>query len=299
MRTSPRRRARLRTLATMIGLLGAIGLFVLPATASATPAVATTGQHGSDAAVRGAQLSPNTPSVDIYLAALPNGHPQLVNADLGYGTLGAYARMAPGSYAVSVRAHGAAATSPAALGWQFSAQPGRAYTVAIVGLHRHLHGTVLTDDLNAPRAGHGRIRVIQAASRAGRTLVFSVRGVGLTTSTAFTGVSGYASVPAGTWLVRAASIRHRDLRASVRLAVGAGSVTSLLVLDAPHHGITLVPVLDAAGAPAVPNGAVPAGGGGTASRPVDTTGWSLVGVGAILVILGGATLLQRRKPSWP
>ena len=90
------------------------------------------------------------------------------------------------------------------------------------------------------------------------------------------------------------------MTASARLAVEAGSINSVLLLDAPGSGITLKSVLDAAGASVMPVGAVPAGGGGMADvlapRGHHRASLQFALVGAALGALVGICWRGRRRP---
>ena len=70
--------------------------------------------------LRIAHLSPDSPPVDVALTPAPSGGPAAdpgtdVARALGYGDVGDYRELAPGSYAVSVRPAGTSPTTPPAL----------------------------------------------------------------------------------------------------------------------------------------------------------------------------------------
>src|SRR6266536_2933783 len=75
--------------------------------------------------------------------------------------------------------------------------PPAASTAAGVGMNKHLHGVIIEDQLKPPSAGHGLVRVIQAASRAPKADVTAQNGLVLAKSAAFASTSRYATVPAG------------------------------------------------------------------------------------------------------
>lgn len=265
-------------------LLGLIAAAVIAgpgiASSSAAPIKSTTG--GSYAFLRAAHFSPDTPGVDVYLTAVAGGVTHLWLSDVGYGDVSPYRHLAAGLYAVSMRAHGAAATSPPALSWTLHARAGHAYTAAGVGMNKQLHGIILRDALTPPGAQHGRVRVIQAASRAPRARVVAQNGDVLARSAAFATSTSYTSVPAGNLRVRARSLATPSLAAEASVRIAPGSVNSVVLLDGKGGGITIRAVTDAAGAATVPAGSAPGGGGGTARRPDDVwVGGALLGVLAL------------------
>jgi hypothetical protein len=256
----------------------------------ATPAAAAPTMQ--NAMIRGAHLSPDTTNVDVYLTAFSGGTTTLWLSSVGYGDVSPYEWLKPGEYAVSMRPHGAPASTPPALSWTLTAKAGHAYTAAGVGMNKQLHGIIIEDQLNAPPAGKGLVRVIQAASRAPQAEVTANRAV-LARSTAFASTTPYTTVPAGDLQVTA---KGGNLTTSATVDVRSGSVSSLVLLDGKGGGLTLRTLTDAAGAATMPIGSVPAGGGGTAARPGGrdlTWAW---GLGAVVLGLAGlVTTLARRR----
>jgi hypothetical protein len=253
---------------------------------------------GSDAVVRGAHFSPDTPGVDVYLTAVAGGSVKLWLSGVGYGDVSPYQRLTPGFYAVSMRPHGAGASTPAALSWTLNARAGQAYTAAAVGMNKQLHGIVLRDELTPPGAGHGLVRVIQAASRAPHAAVGAVGGIVVTRSAAFATSTPYATVPAGTLSLHANSVATPALATDASVHIASGSVSSVVLLDGQGGGLAIRTVVDAAGASIMPSGAVPAGGGGTASRSNDS--WTSAAVLAAVGVTGlGVVCLRRIRTRTP
>jgi hypothetical protein len=291
----------MRTLRSARGVLGrnasvAVALMVAVAMNGGV-AGATRGSHGqttATAVIRGAHLSPNTPGVDVYLTSFAGGTHKFWLSNLGYGDFSNYRRIRAGIYAVAMRAHGASPSSPAALRWTIDAKPGHAYTVAAVGMNKHLRGIVLPDDLNPAARGHGRVRVIQAASRMPEATVFAQPHTVITKAARFATATGYTSVPAGQWTVHAKRVARAEPSATVSVRIRSGSVNSLVILDSSAGGIQLRSVLDAAGAALTPQGSVNAGGGGTAvvRATSDGVGWGLAVT--LLLSIGAVAALRRR-----
>ncbi|PZS36711.1 MAG: peptidase [Pseudonocardiales bacterium] len=275
--------------------IAAIGLLFGTALASCpSPA----GAAEPDALVRGAHFSPDTPGVDVYLTAFAGGMTKLWLSSVGYGDVSAYQRVTPGMYAVAMRPHGAAASTPAALSWTLKAGAGRSYTAAAVGMNKQLKGIVLRDELAQPRAGTGSLRVIQAASMAPHVDVMAQGGPAIARAAAFATQTTYTAVPAGRVSILARSLEKPAMQASAHVTVAAGSIGTVVVLDTPAGGITLHALLDAAGASAVPVGSVPAGGGGTAAAPAQRTSWLALGVtvaGVLAAVAGLALWVGSRR----
>jgi hypothetical protein len=198
--------------------------------------------------------------VDVALAPLPDRSGPLtdpgpdVATGLAYGDLSAYRALAPGSYAVSVRAAGASADTPPALSTRIEVPDGAAMTVALSGLFADLSLAVLPDDLSAPAPGAARVRVLAAAADAGPVTVTTATGATLAEDLDFPAAGDYVDVPAGP-----AGIRLEGAE-PLALDLAAGSVLTLLVLD-QDDGIAVRAVVDAAGPATVPVGGVAAGTG--------------------------------------
>jgi hypothetical protein len=269
-------------------------LVTAAAAACLTAPVASAGPSEQNAMIRGAHLSPDTVNVDVYLTAFSGGTTTLWLSNVGYGDVSPYQWLKPGVYAVSMRPHGAAASTPPALSWTFSAKAGHAYTAAGVGMNKQLHGIIIEDQLTMPAAGHGRVRVIQAASRAPHADVTAQNGVLLANLAAFASTTPYATVPAGSWKVTAKAV-GKNLDTSATVDIKSGSVSSLVLLDGKGGGLAIRTLTDAAGAATRPIGPVPAGGGGTAPRPDgDGLSWAWA-VGASVLAAAGLIVLGRRR----
>jgi hypothetical protein len=296
--TSSRRPRRLGALlgASVLALTGAATL--APVQASAAPSAGT-------AFIRGAHLSPNTPKVDVYLAPKSGGTQTKWLTDVGYGDVSGYRRVTAGDYTVSMRAHGAAATTKPVLSWTVDLAAHHAYTTAAIGLTAGLHGIVLDDSLAQPGAGTGLVRVIQASSRAG-TVTATADGKTLATASAFGSATKYVSVPQGTWTVRVRSTSDPKITTTASIDVAAESVNSVAVLDSASGGVAVRTMLDAAGAEWAPTGSIDAGGGGTATHVIDrpasagpsTLLWATVALAGLLVA-GLLVAVRRRRQAAP
>ncbi|MGY2065019.1 class F sortase [Blastococcus sp. SYSU DS0619] len=212
--------------------------------------------------MRVAHLSPDTPVVDISLTpaaaagqVLTDPGPLVADA-LGYGEVGGYAELAPGAYAISVRAAGAPATAPPVLATRVEVAAGQAWTVALTGSFARLSLEPLPDDLSAPPPGAARVRVVAAAATLPSADVLPGDGPPLATDLRFPGAGPSVVVPGGRHVVR---VPGADV--AVALDLPAGSVRTVLLLDRPGGGVELRPVVDATGPGVQPVGGVEAGGG--------------------------------------
>ncbi|MEV1330094.1 DUF4397 domain-containing protein [Micromonospora costi] len=279
-RTAPR-----RLLAGAGALLLGAGLL----TTTAAPASAATVGY-----VRLAHLSPDTPSVDVYLAAPDADEPQ-VFPGVGYGVVSDYLPLPVGRYAVAMREAGAPATDPPVLTTEVAVTGGEAYTVAGVGRHADLGLRVLHDDLSAPDGGRAKVRVVQASVRAPVLDVAAADGPTIANGVHFATTTDYHLVEPGRWRLRLSGSGGPTTQAEVRLTGGA--VYSLLVLDAKDGGLTTELRRDAQGGTVVPAGGVDTGAGGTAGT--GRGAYPLVAGGlAVLALVTGLALLRRRRTTW-
>ena len=241
-------------------------LSALLALAGGAPSAVAADEPGR---LRIAHLSPDSPPVDVALTPAPAGAPTAdpgpdVARALDYGDVGGYRELAPGSYAVSVRPAGTSPATVPALSVRVEIPAGGARTLALAGAFADLALRPLADDLTAPPAGTARVRVLAAAAGARTVDVTVDGGPVLAAALPFATASAPIAVPAGPVLLRLVG----DGRAlTVPVDLPAGTVASLLVLDAPDGGLTARAVVDTAAptaptAPAVvPLGGVAAGGG--------------------------------------
>lgn len=212
--------------------------------------------------LRIAHLSPDAPAVDVTVTPVSTGAGTVAVPALGYGSVSDYRSVPAGTYTVGIRGAGAGPGSPPALSTTVRIGSGTARTVAVAGSFADLRLAVLDDDLTPPPPGAARIRVVAAAATA-PTVDVSLTGAGpVAAGLAFGRAGGWTDVPAGTTALTVTPAG--GAATALPLALAAGSVHSVLLLDRPGGGLTVRPVLDAAGPAAVPAGSVPAGREGDA-----------------------------------
>jgi Domain of unknown function (DUF4397) len=297
-RPGHRRRWLTAAVAAIAGVAGALTMAGDAAGARAAP----------DVQLRVAHFSPDTPPMDVYATGF-DGKEQLVLPRLGYGQVSEYLPLSAGLYAFSMRPAGSPATDEAVLRVSADLAAKTSYTFAAFGRQAELSTDLLTDDLSAPPAGQGRVRLIQAAIDAGPVDVSASGGPLLAQGADLGSVGNYMAVPAGSWTITAEGESADPV--AQNLTVEAGTVSSLVVLDGNGTGrLQIISVTDAAGATAA-RGAAPAGGvdtgGGALAAGVATTadpagaGDALVatsaGLLAVLLAAGTTTLLRRRRPA--
>ena len=274
-----------------IGLAGTIAL--------SAPAQARTTSY---AEVRAAHFSPTTPGVDVYLNAFSGGTSTQWLSGVRYGGVSPYRRLAAGLYTIAMRPHGAAKSTTPILSWTLNAKPGGAYTVAGIGAGTSVRGVVISDNLSTPPQGTGRVRVIQASSRAPIVTVRAASGPVIANRARFATTTGYTDVKAGTWKLDVQSDGTPPLTATGSVDVASGAVTSVLLLDGKTSGITVRTLLDAAGTATTPKGAVSTGGGGlaalTSGDALDArsaNGFGLAGTALLLLAAAGVVRRPQRR----
>jgi Domain of unknown function (DUF4397) len=282
------------------------------AIASAAAALAVAAQPVSanaatDVRLRVAHFSPDTPPMDVYATGF-DGKEELVLPKLGYGQVSEYLPLTAGLYAFSMRPAGSPATDEAVLRVSADLVADTAYTFAAFGRQAELNTDLLTDDLSAPPAGQGRVRLIQAAIGAGEVDVSAAGGPLLAQGADLGSVGNYVTVPAGSWEITAEGESADPVVEN--LSVEPGAVSSLVVLDGNGTGnLQLVSVTDAASATAAagaaPAGGVDTGGGWLADGVASSAdsagaGGALVatsaGLVAVLLAVGTTYLMRRCRP---
>lgn len=285
-------RAVRRLLAVALLALSAVGLGALPALAA---------DDGSF--LRLAHLSPDTPAVDVYVAAVADPRNSIVVLPgVVYGAVSPYNTLPAGQYVVSMRPAGADPSTQPVISTTVEAQPGKAYTVAGVGAFADLGLRVLDDDLTLPPEGQARARVVQAAAGRGALDITVSGGTTIGSNVDFATTTPYQNVTAGTWTLQVAA--GPDPLAELPLTVESGSVYSVLVLNAPGQtssGLALAVTLDASGSQVVPDGGVETGLGGLAA-PSGTNripAMAMIALGALCLLASGLGLRPRVRRTDP
>jgi hypothetical protein len=264
-----------RILVIVAAVGSALGLLL----ALATPALAAT-----DAYVRLAHLSPDTPNVDVYVSSVADPKDSFVVPGVGYGAVSPYRALAPGSYVVSMRGAGAAADSPPVISTTVDAKAGQAYTVAGTGLSASLGLTVLSDQLALPPADKAAVRCINGAVSASSVDLGQAGKQPWATGVKFATTTPYTDVSLGTWTLHVSAPGKPSV--DLPVTIDANSTYSVVLLD-KKGAFTAQLIRDSAGSQVVPVGGVETGFGGTApSDPV-----ALLAFGTAAVALGGVFAL--------
>jgi hypothetical protein len=138
------------------------------------------------------------------------------------------------------------------------------------------------------------MRVVAAAATANSLDVSVPDGPALAAGLAFGATGDYVNVPASSTTLSITPSGGAATTVPVQLQ--AGSVYSVLVLDRPGGGLTVRPILDAAGPGTVPVGGVPAGEGGTAGRAGGADPAGVIAVVAATAAAGLLTTVRVRLP---
>jgi len=276
-------------------LMSVLGLGALAsgmAIASVPAASAAMAHHGNDGWIRLAHLSPNTPPVDVYLYSFGNSHAMIVLHHVAYGTVSPYEKVAAGEYTVAMRGVNASPTSQPVLSTSVPITAGGAYTVAGMGPAKGLRLQVIPDRLTTP-PGRSLVRVIQASLRYQKITVDANHRT-LAKNINFAHVTGYVSTPPGSFDVHFAGM---GAKGSSDISLAAGSIHTLVVLDASHSGLQIANLEDAAGSTVPPVGGADTGLGGTAPGPAPSPVlWvGLVAIGGLIATAGAYRMRKVRS----
>ncbi|MET0734723.1 MAG: DUF4397 domain-containing protein [Microbacterium sp.] len=262
-------RSRRGTLLAAVTALAVGVALATPIAASAAPqpTIVVPAAVGDAGWLRLGHFSPDTKEVDVRVAALRGGAIVFELSEVGYGDISPYQALPSGTYTVSMIPAGTKDWSKLALSATVTVAPDTAATAAAYGPSKALKVRLFQDDLAAPAAGNARIRVIQASTITPTVDVQTSTGVPIASKARAGTATKYAEVPAGTWTLE---LTGRGVSDSVDVAVAAGSVSSLFILDTADGGLTILPILDSATAAVAPIGGVQTGGGylaGTSAAP--------------------------------
>jgi hypothetical protein len=188
-----------------------------------------------------------------------------------------------------MRGAGAKPGSPPVLSTSVTITPGGAYTVAGLGPAKALRLQVLRDRLTTPK-GESLVRVIQASLRDHRVTVTAGPQV-LARQLAFGNVTGFATARPGTWMVHVSGAAGM---ATKSVALKAGSIHTLVVLDGAGGSLMIDNLVDAAGSGVAPQGGAATGLGGTAPVPAPSPApWAAAIVAGALCTAAAAYWLRR------
>ena len=270
------------TCTAVVALLLALALVGAPAVA-----LATTPPQDAPAYLRLAHLSPDTPTVDVYVDSAADPSRSFVVPGVGYGVVSQYQPLAPDSYVISMRPAGAPASSPAVISATVDARSGAAYTVAGTGKSADLGLDVLTDKLDIPPAGKASVRVINAALSVPSADVGPVNGPVWAQDVAFGTETAYVDCPLGRWDL---AVSSPETSATVPLTLQENSTYTVLLID-KGNGLEPQVTRDSTGAGTVPSGAIETGLGGAAGPDLLP---AAAGGAAMLVLIGLVVVRSRR-----
>jgi hypothetical protein len=257
-------------------------LALLPVAALPAGAVAQQGQ----ALVRVVHLSAGAPKVDVYvdgtrmIAAVP------------FKTASKYSRMPASVHTLVLRPAGSPPSSPPAASQRVSVLPGAAYTAVLLGAPTQLQLRVAKDDFSAPPPGKAKVRVVNAAPQSPPLDIAVAGGPVLFRNVTFGMVSNFVPVTAGRFgleVRQAGTSTVLFTQGAARLP--AGTIITVAGTITGTGKIEMLPILDAAGAGNLPQGAVATGAGGTASFPASRA----VGPVVLVALLAMVMVAARRR----
>jgi hypothetical protein len=169
---------------------------------------------------------------------------------------------------------------------------GGAYTVAGMGPAKGLRLQVIPDRLTTP-PGKSLVRVIQASLRYQKITVDANHRT-LAKNIDFAHVTEYVSTSPGSFDVHFAGM---GAKGSSNISLDAGTIHTLVVLDASHNGLQIANLEDAAGSAVAPSGGANTGLGGTAPGPAPSPVlWvALVAAGALITTAGAYRMRKVRS----
>lgn len=261
---------------------------------------------------------------------------QVVARGAAYGAVTDYLKLVPGRYSVEMRPAGADPTTPAVLsaGLQIAPQSAQSLFFFDSGPSGQVRGELIDDDLTAPPTDSGRVRIVQAAEGIAPVQALAVDGPRLATDLGYGTVTDYSTVAAKTWDVRLSSGATTEAAqlpvggGSVNTVVvtrSGGAITLTPLVDvaglpvaitpapaapapagapgaapapapAPAPQASVAPAPPAASSRPVPQGGVPAGGGGLSDDGPGVLPLVLALAGAPLLVYAasvGSTLRRR------
>jgi hypothetical protein len=265
-----------------------IGLAVAPL-AIAAPVASASDNVGW---IRLAHLSPNAPTVDVYLYSFGNPAAVVVLHHVAYGTVSGYLQVAAGDYTVAMRLSGKMPSSKPVLSTAVDIRAGHAYTVAGMGPAAGLRLQVFPDRLSTP-PGKALVRVIQASMQQNTVTVTAGKRT-LASRLRFASVTSFRPVKPGFVRLRAAGATET---ATLSMSLMAGAIYTIVVLD-EHGKLSIRCLMDAEGSRVDPT-VVDTGLGGTAPHPgAPLLPWAAAAAaGLAAALIGTARLSRRRRPA--
>jgi hypothetical protein len=213
----------------------------------------------------------------------------LVLKHVAYGTVSPFEKLTSGEYTVAMRGAGAKPSSPPVLSTTVNITRGGAYTVAGLGPAKALRLQVLRDRLTTPK-GESLVRVIQASLHDHKVTVTAGSQV-LARQLPFGNVTSYATARPGTWMVHVSGAAGM---ATKSVALSAGTIHTLVVLDGADGSLMIDNLVDAAGSGIAPQGGAATGLGGTAPVPAPSPApWAAAIVAGALGTAAAAYWLRR------
>ncbi|MET9001012.1 DUF4397 domain-containing protein [Amycolatopsis sp. NPDC004169] len=240
--------------------------------------------------IRVGHLSPKVPPVDISFAPFGQAE-KVVIRKAGYGAVTPYSSLDPGKYTLSMRPADAAAGTPPALSATIEIAERSAYSLLVFanGPGSTLKGTLVTDDLTAPAAGKGRLRIVEGSAAIAPVTVDGP-GVLLAQDAPYGFTSPYVDVPQGRWPLQ---LRSGTAKTTPEVDVKAGSSTTVFVLE--NNGVLKAnPISDGASLPEPPKLGVETGGGGTAPPPGTPLWPAFAAVGLLAALVVGRRAARAR-----
>ncbi|MGQ0576664.1 MAG: DUF4397 domain-containing protein [Pseudonocardia sp.] len=211
--------------------------------------------------LRVGHLAPAVPAVDITLATFAGTNREVVKK-AAYGAVTDYVVLEPGTYTIAMRPAGAPQETPPVLSQAVDITAGSASTVLVfaTGAGGQPEPRLTVDDLSAPPAGLGRLRIVQGTADLPPVEVTPVGAAPIATALAYGTTTPYTTLAEGRWTLQ---VKAGDKVTEGVVDVRAGSSSTIVVVNGTN-GPELRPLVDNTAAGPAPTGGVETGGGGTA-----------------------------------
>ena len=277
-------------------LLAALAAVVTGAAIALLPAAGATAAS-STGWLRLGHLSPDTKAVDVTLTNLSGGTVLYKLSKVAYGDVSPYMKLAAGTYALSMVPAGEPSTSTPVLKGAIKVTAGKAATMVAVGLNKDLTTKLYADDLTTPAGSKAKVRILQASVKH-PTVTVKSGSTTLADGAKFGTVSGYTELKSGSSPL---TLSDGSSNESTSVAVEAGTVHTLVVLDDAQGDLRVTPLVDSASVTVPPVGGVETGGGLLAAEDGDALAMAGPAAGATavagLVLVLVLVLLRRRTPT--
>lgn len=196
-------------------------------------------QSAATGRVRVAHMVPNASSIDVLIDG------KVTFSNVAFKQISPYAALPAGNHQVVLAAAGQDSTP--LFSTTASITGGADATFVAVGTPTNMQLVALADDNSAPPAGQVKVRVFHASPDVGGADISVANGPVLAQNLAFTSVSPYITVPAGTYDLQVKKTGTSTVLLNIpNIVLPAGQTATVFATGlAADNSMTSVPVMDA------------------------------------------------------